>query len=55
MVHVCVVPGCSNRSDRESHLSIHCFPLKLLEMWIHKVGRKNIPLNNTLEFVVLIS
>ena len=49
MVHVCVVPGCSNRSDREKHISFHCLPLKnksLLRMWIHKIGRKNLPLNN---------
>ena len=49
MVHVCVVPGCSNRSDREKNLSFHCLPLKnktLLRTWIHKIGRKNLPLNN---------
>lgn len=46
MVHVCVVPGCSNRSDRETHLSYHCLPLKnrkLLKIWEHKIGRKNLP------------
>ena len=49
MVHVCVVPGCSNRLDREKNLSFHCLPLKnktLLWTWIHKIGRKNLPLNN---------
>ena len=46
MVHVCVVPGRSNRSDRETHLSYHCLPLKnrrLLKIWEHKIGRKNLP------------
>ena len=50
MVHVCVVPGCSNRSDRETHLSFHCLPLKnkkLLKVWIHKIGRKNLLNNNS--------
>ena len=49
MVHVCVVPNCSNRSDRERRLSFHCLPLKnkaLLKVWAHKIGRKNLPLNN---------
>ena len=49
MVHVCVVPGCSNRSDRERNLSFYHLPLKnkkLLRLWIHKIGRKNLPLNN---------
>ena len=48
MVHVCVVPGCSNRSNREKHLTFHCLPLKnkkLLQAWVHKIGRKNLPLN----------
>ena len=48
MVHVCVVPGRSNRSNRETDLSYHCLPLKnktLLKVWIHKIGRKNLPLN----------
>ena len=50
MVHVCVVPGCSNRSNRETELSYHSLPLKnkkLLKVWIHKIGRKNLPLNNS--------
>ena len=49
MVHVCVVPGCSNRSDRDSRVSFHCLPLRnksLLKVWIHKIGRKNLPLNS---------
>ena len=48
MVHFCVVPGCSNKSDRDTHLSFHRLPLKnksLLKIWIHKIGRKNLPLN----------
>ena len=46
---MCVVPGCSNRSDRERHLTYHSLPLKndwLLKLWIHKIGRANLPLNN---------
>ena len=49
MVHVCVVPGCSNRSDREKNLSFHYLPLKnktLLRTWIHTIGRKKLPLDN---------
>ncbi len=49
MVHVCAVPGCSNRSDRETQLSYYHLPLKnkrLLKVWIHKIGRKNLPLND---------
>lgn len=48
MVHVCAVPGCSNRSDRQKELSYYTLPLrkkKLLKVWIHKIGRKNLPLN----------
>ena len=49
MVHACVVPGCSNRSDRETSLSYFHLPLKdkgLLKTWIYKIGRKNLPLNS---------
>ena len=49
MVHCCCVPGCSNRSDRESHLSFFGLPLKkkaLLKQWIHLIGRKNLPVNS---------
>ncbi len=49
MVHVCVVPGCSNRSDRERNMSYYHLPLKnkkLLKVWVHKIGRKNLPLNS---------
>ena len=48
MVHVCVIPGCSNRSDRETRLSYFHLPLKnkrLLKIWIHQIRRKNLPLN----------
>ena len=48
MVHCCCVPGCSNRSDRERHLSFFRLPLtnkSLLKAWIHRIGRKNLPLN----------
>ena len=48
MVHCCCVPGCSNRSDRERHLSFFTLPLKnktLLKVWIHRIGRKNLPIN----------
>ena len=48
MVHVCCVPGCSSRSNREINLSYYRLPLqnkKLLKQWIHKIGRSNLPLN----------
>ena len=48
MVHCCCVPGCSNRSDREGHLSFFRLPLtnkSLLKVWIHRIGRKNLRLN----------
>ncbi len=48
MVHVCVIPGCSNRSDRDTQLSYHCLPLRnkaLLRVWIHKIDRKRLPVN----------
>ena len=48
-MHVCVVPGCANRSDRDREVSFHCLPLRnksLLKVWIHKIGRKNLPLNS---------
>ena len=50
MVHFCCVPGCSNRSSRECHLSYFALPLKnkqLLRNWIHKIGRKNLPINTS--------
>ena len=42
------MPGCSNRPSRESHLSYFALPLKnkkLLRNWIHKIGRKKLPIN----------
>ena len=50
MVHVCCVPGCSSRSNREVNLSYYRLPLlnkKLLKQWIHKIGRSNLPLNRS--------
>ena len=50
MVHFCAVSGCSNRSDRETHLSFHHLPLKnkkLLKQWIHKIGRAHLPINES--------
>ena len=49
MAHFCAVPGCSNRSNRDTRLSYFGLPLKkkaLLKVWIHKIGRKNLPLNS---------
>ena len=49
MVHFCAVPGCSNRSNRDTRCSYFGLPLKkksLLKVWIHKIGRKNLPLNS---------
>ena len=45
---VCCVPGCSNRSDRDKHVSFHRLPLKrktTLKKWILKLGKKNLQLN----------
>ena len=47
MVRFCCVPNCSNRSDRESHLSYFGLPLKnkaLLKQWVHVIRWKNLPL-----------
>ena len=44
----CCVPGCSNRSDKPSHLSFFRLPLNnksVLKQWIHRIGRKNLPIN----------
>ena len=49
MVHFCAVPGCSNDSIKKPGLSFHRLPLKnkrLLKVWVHKIGRKNLPVNN---------
>ena len=48
MVHFCLVPGCSNRSNRETTRSYFCLPLKrkkLLKISVHKIRRKNLPIN----------
>lgn len=48
MVHFCAVPGCSNRSNRNTSVSYYALPLKnkkLLKIWIHKIGRNNLPIN----------
>ena len=48
MVHFCAVPGCSNNSNKKPELLFHRLPLKdkkLIKIWIHKIGRKNLPLN----------
>ena len=50
MVQFCCVPGCSNCSDCETHLSFHRLPLKrklVLKKWIHRIGRRNFPLSET--------
>lgn len=50
MVHFCCVPGCANRSNRETGLSYFKLPLKrksILKQWIHVIGRKNLPINNS--------
>ena len=49
MVRFCCVPGCSNRSDKESHLLYFGLPLKdkkLLKQWVHVIRRKNLLLNS---------
>ena len=41
----CCVPGCSKRSERDKDVSFHRLPLhdkKLLKLWTHKIGRKNL-------------
>ena len=46
----CCVPECSKRSDRDKDVSFHRLPLrnkKLLKIWIHKIGRKNLPLSTS--------
>ena len=48
MVHSCAVPDCHNRSNRETELSYFGLPLsnkKLLRIWVHKIRRTNLPLN----------
>ena len=48
-MHFCVVPGCTNDSVTHQNVSFHRLPLKkkqLLKIWIHKIGRKTLPLNS---------
>ena len=50
MVHFCAVPGCSNRSGRDSQVSYHRLPIRnkpLLKQWIHKIDRGNLQLNES--------
>ena len=48
MVHVCCMPNCTSRSDREVNLSYYGLSLlnkRLLKQWVHKIGCSNLPLN----------
>ena len=50
MTHSCCVPGCSNRSDRETGLSYFKLPLNrkaILKQWIHVIRRTNLPINGS--------
>ena len=50
MVHFCCVPGCANRSNRETCLSYFKLPIRrrlILKQWVHAIGRKNLPINNS--------
>ena len=50
MVHFCAVPGCSNHYGRDTLVSFFALPLKnkrLLKIWIHKIGRKDLPINSS--------
>ena len=50
MTHSCCVPGCSNRSDRETGLSYFKLPLNrkaILKQWIHVIRRINLPINGS--------
>ena len=41
----CCVSGCSKRSECGKDISFHCLPhnnKKLLKLWIHKIGRKDL-------------
>ena len=41
----CCVPGCSKRSEHDKDVSFHRLPhhdKKLLKLWIHKIGRKDL-------------
>ena len=50
MPRFCAIPGCSKHSNRDSQVNYHHLPLKnklLLKQWIHKIGRMNLPLNDS--------
>ena len=50
MGQFCCIPGCSKRSERDKDVSFHRLPLydkKLLKVWVHKIGRKNLSVNNS--------
>ena len=44
----CCITGCSNNSVKKPGLSFHRLPLNktLLKVWIHKIGQKNLPVND---------
>ena len=49
MPHHCVLPRCTKNSLTHPRLSFHSLPLRnkaLLKVWIHRIGRKNLPLNS---------
>ena len=50
MVHFCAVLGCSNCYGRNTSVSFYALPLKnkrLLKIWVHKIGRKVLPINTS--------
>ena len=49
MVHFYTVPGCSNRSDRETQLSFHRLPRdkNVLKQWVHKIGRAQLAISES--------
>ena len=50
MVHFCCIPGCANWLNRDTGVSYFNLPLKIksiLRQWIHIIGRKNLPINNS--------
>ena len=48
MGRFCCVPGCSNESTKQTSLSYFKLPMKrkdVLRKWVHRIGRKNLPIN----------
>ena len=46
----CCVPGCSKRSERDKDVSFPRLPhhdKKLLKLWIHKIGRKDLRISKS--------